>query len=90
MRRGAGVQRPSAPRAYRADFAYIPAKLLIEVQGGIWNNGAHTRAKGYEYDRQRNNEAVILGWRVLEFTPGQIKSGHAVFAVKRALEGFRT
>lgn len=79
-------------RAYRADFAWPAAKLIVEVQGGVHIKGArsHTGGTGYQYDRERTNEAVILGWRVLEFTPKLIKSGRAVFAVKRALEAFRT
>ena len=74
-------------RAFRADFAFVPERLLVEVQGGIHIRGArsHTGIKGYEYDRSRQNEAVVLGWRVLEFTPRQIKCGLAVDTIKRAL-----
>ena len=79
-------------RAYRADFAVLWASpiLLIEVQGGVFKNGAHTRGPGYEYDRLRTNEAIILGYRLLEFTPKHVKNGQAIHAIKRALEAFRT
>ena len=79
-------------RAYRADFACLPAKLLVEVQGGVHIRGkrSHTGGVGYEYDRLRTNEATIMGWRLLEFTPKHIKSGRAIHAIKRALEAFRT
>lgn len=79
-------------RRYKADFAHPMARLLVEVQGGTHIRGkrSHTGAIGYEYDRMRNNEAVILGWRMLEFTPKHIKSGRAIREIKRALEAFRT
>ena len=77
-------------KRYRADFAYPKARLLIEVQGGIYIRArrSHTGGDGYEYDRRRNNEAVVLGYRVLEFTTKHVKSGYAVLTIRRALEAF--
>ena len=72
-------------RKHRADFAFVTKRLLVEVQGGIHNNGAHVRGKGYERDRGRTNEAVIQGWRVLEFTPAQINCGVAIRDIKRSI-----
>ncbi|RDF54634.1 hypothetical protein DWA04_21365, partial [Acinetobacter baumannii] len=34
-------------RKWRADFLIIGTKILIEVEGGIWSGGRHTRGKGY-------------------------------------------
>lgn len=33
-----------AERRWRADFAHLQARVLIEVKGGIWVNRRHNRA----------------------------------------------
>jgi len=71
--------RFAAPRKFRFDFAYVPQKLAIEVEGGIWmKKGGHNTAKGIQRDMEKQNLAVKHGWRVLRFTTQQVKSGMAV------------
>lgn len=74
-------------RMFRADFAYVAERILIEVQGGIWarDPGRHNRGSGYTADLQRTNLAMRLGWRLLAFTEQMIKSGEAVETIRRAL-----
>lgn len=72
-------------RKWRFDFAYPLNKLAIEVHGGIYRQGRHTRGKGFENDREKMNEAQIMGWTVLEVTPRQIKTGAALEWVERFL-----
>jgi very-short-patch-repair endonuclease len=76
-------------RKFRFDFAFIVERIAIEVDGGLHSGGRHTRAKGFEKDCMKLNEAAILGWMVLRFSPSQISSGHAVHTIKRALEARR-
>lgn len=47
------------------DIAWPDKKLLIEVQGGIWTQGAHTRGKGAIRDHDKANYAAAHGWRVM-------------------------
>jgi very-short-patch-repair endonuclease len=54
-------------RKWRFDLACPSLKIGIEVQGGIWIGGRHTRAKGYVADMEKNNEAVKQGWRILYY-----------------------
>lgn len=68
-------------RKWRADFYITGTKLLIEVEGGIWSNGRHTRGKGYLGDMEKYNAATVLGYQVLRFSTEQVKSGKAIKAI---------
>lgn len=75
-------------RKWRFDYARItePA-LAIEIDGGAWSAGRHTRGKGFIADMEKQNYAVLLGWRVLRFTPQQVLKGEAIAFIRRVLEG---
>lgn len=49
------------------DFVCLPAKLVIEVDGGV-----HNTAENKEYDEGRTHELEKLGFRVLRFTNEQV------------------
>ena len=53
------------PRRWRFDLAWIDKKLAVEVEGGVWTNGRHTRPKGFINDCEKYNQAALDGWRVL-------------------------
>ena len=58
-------------RKWRFDYAIPEIKIAIEVEGGIFSNGRHTRGLGYLKDMEKYNEATILGWSLLRYTPQQ-------------------
>lgn len=72
-------------RKWRFDFAWPYRNVALEVEGGTWANGAHTRGKHYESDCEKYSEAAIAGWKVIRVTGGMIKSGLALELVRRAL-----
>lgn len=72
-------------RRFRADFGWAAQKLLVEVQGGAFVNGRHTRGMGFEKDCERKAIAMLLGYRILEVTPRQVKQGKALEWIGRAL-----
>lgn len=72
-------------RRYRWDFAFRAARLLVEVQGGVWTGGKHGRGSGIAKDAEKLAEATLAGWRVLVCTSDQIRSGKALDWVQRAL-----
>ena len=59
-------------RRWRADFAHMEARVLIEIEGGLWVNGRHNRAAGFNADLEKNLEASLAGWRVFRLGPDQI------------------
>ena len=57
---------------WRLDFSWPPRKLAVEVDGGAWTRGRHTRGRGFIEDQRKRNAAIMLGWRVLHYTPDTI------------------
>ncbi len=52
---------------------YRAGQPLWKGTGG----GGHQRVAGYEKDREKDAEALLLGWRVLRISPGMLRSGKA-------------
>lgn len=77
----AGLPRPVTEyrfhpeRRWRFDYA-LPGRLMIalEVEGGVWTGGRHTRGAGYLGDVDKYNEAALLGWLVLRCTPSKLRT----------------
>ena len=65
-------------RRFRFDFAWPDHNMLVEVQGGTWNSGSHSRGTGISRDTEKANLAVLSGWKVLAFTTDQIRDGLAL------------
>lgn len=74
------------PRKWRFDRAWPDHMLAVEIEGGTWTGGRHSRGVGFEADCIKYSEAAIAGWRVLRFTTNMVKTGVAIDALKRALE----
>ena len=47
------------------DFAIIEPKIVLEIEGGIWNKGRHLQPMGFMRDCKKYNLATIEGWRVI-------------------------
>jgi len=61
-------------RKWRADFAIPSRMILIEIEGGIWSGGRHTRGGGFAGDMEKYNAAAVLGYRLLRYTPSQCRA----------------
>ena len=73
-------------RRWRFDLAWIDKKIAVEVEGGVYINGRHSRGAGYENDLDKLNAAQRLGWKVYRYTGKKIKSGEAAQEILMALE----
>lgn len=73
------------PRKWRFDYCWPLQRLALEIEGGLWVNGRHSRGSGAIADLEKYSEAAILGWRVLYATPEEVRSGVAIDRVRRAL-----
>lgn len=72
-------------RRFRFDFAWPTYKVAVEVEGGAWSNGRHTRGQGYIDDCKKYNLAVMWGWSLLRYTKDGIQSGEALRQIEAAL-----
>jgi len=59
-------------RRWRFDFAHQETKTAIEIEGGVFSGGRHTRGKGFSDDCEKYNAADALGWRIQRLTPDMI------------------
>jgi very-short-patch-repair endonuclease len=76
-------------RRFRWDFVWRSARLTVEIQGGTWVQGAHSRGAGQARDAKKQTLAVMAGWRCLVVTSDQIRSGEALGWIEEALKGAR-
>lgn len=56
-------------RKWRFDVAWPKSKVAVEIHGGLFRFGHHSRGKGFLDDREKIGEAQKLGWKVLEVAP---------------------
>jgi very-short-patch-repair endonuclease len=86
----AGVPKPEREyrfhpsRRWRFDFAWPAQKLAVEIEGGTFSGGRHTRGSGFEADAEKYAEAVLAGWRVLRVSTAMVTDGRALRLVERA------
>ena len=71
------------PRRWKTDFAWPDFRLILEVEGGAYTHGRHTRGASYVADMEKYNELAIRGFFLLRVTPGQVETGEALQVVER-------
>ena len=72
-------------RRWRFDLCFVDQRLAVEVDGGAFANGRHTRGSGFRNDCEKGAAAAALGYRVLHVMPEHITSGIALQWVETAL-----
>lgn len=60
-------------RKFRADFAFMKKRVLVEIEG--WGHQCKSR---FEADLHKYNSAASLGWRLVRLTPKMILSGKSI------------
>lgn len=73
-------------RRWRFDYAIPTYKIALEVEGGVWVNGRHTRPKGFLGDIEKYNMAAVKGWRVLRVTPSNLYKAATLKMLREAIE----
>lgn len=74
-------------RMWRFDYAIPEHKIAIEVEGGVWTGGRHTRPQGFLGDIEKYNTATLMGWRVFRVTPEDLYRTATLNLIKQAIQG---
>lgn len=61
-------------RRWRFDYAIAKHRIAIEVEGGVFTGGRHTRPTGFLGDVEKYNTATLYGWRLFRVTPSRLIS----------------
>jgi len=62
-------------RRWKFDFAWPDRMIAVEVEGGAWIQGRHTRGQGFLNDCEKYNEAVCLGWSMIRIPTDWVGTG---------------
>jgi len=73
-------------RKWRFDFQLPLRYIAIEVEGGLFVKGRHSRGKSYEADLRKYNQATINGYRLLRYSTDMVKSGEAIKQIMEFIE----
>jgi very-short-patch-repair endonuclease len=74
-----------AERKWRADFAHVESRTLIEIEGGVFikGGGRHNRAAGFITDAEKYLAAFLAGWNVVRLTEAQITAPNIEQIIRR-------
>lgn len=73
-------------RRWRIDYA-IPSQLIaIEVEGGVYIQGRHTRGSGFVKDMEKYNELACKGWTLLRVTPDSLLTSNTLEMIQRCVK----
>lgn len=87
----AGIEIPVAEyrfhktRKWRFDYAWPAYKVALEIEGGVWSGGRHTRGKGFLGDMEKYNAAAVAGWTVIRCTPDGLMSATTLAMLREVL-----
>jgi hypothetical protein len=68
------------------DRAWPERRLAVEIQGGGWIGGRHTRGAGLEGDCVKACDLVAAGWTLVPVTPAMVIDGRALAYLERLLK----
>lgn len=86
-----GLPRPTPEvqfhptRKWRCDFCWIAERVVMEVDGGIFTNGRHTRGSGWIKDAEKRRELAAMGYLLIPVSPDEVAAGAWVDPARRAL-----
>ena len=76
-------------RKWRIDYFFEAngIRVALEVEGGVWTNGRHTRGAGFLKDMEKYNALSEAGIWLVRTTPSELLKVKTVELIKRILDG---
>lgn len=71
-------------RRWRIDIL-VADSVAVEVDGGGWVMGRHSRGAGIEADAEKSAHIAISGYRLIRVTPKHVQSGEALNWIEAAI-----
>jgi hypothetical protein len=74
-------------RRWRWDWAWAQSRppLALEIDGGLFIRGRHSRGAGQEADMEKRAAGLLLGWRILIVSPRMLQDGRALAWLEQLL-----
>ena len=72
-------------RKWRFDYAFLEDRIALEVEGGIFSGGRHTRGSGFVGDMVKYNAAGAMGWIVLRCQPNELLRTATIEMIRQAI-----
>ena len=73
-------------RKWRFDYCWLDKMIALEVEGGVFTGGRHTRGIGFKNDIEKYNNASLLGYRLIRTTPTELRSIENIELIKNILK----
>lgn len=73
-------------RRWRFDLAWPKRGVALEIQGGIWTQGRHSRGAAMLAEWEKLNTAAGLGWRILYCQPKELLKQEMAHTIIHALD----
>lgn len=73
-------------RKWKFDYAWPAHQVALEVEGGAFIQGRHTRGAGFIKDLEKYSTAASMGWLVIRCTPQQLMTEQTVKFVAEAIK----
>jgi hypothetical protein len=72
-------------RKWQFDWAWVPQRVALEIEGGTWQIGRHQRRAGFIEDMNKYNTAILDGWVLIRVTPETLTAPETFTMIRRAL-----
>ena len=75
------------PKRHTFDFAHLPTKTAIEIQGGTWVSGmGHSSGTGIRRDIAKTQLAAGLGWVVIPLASDHVADHEKLAAIAQVIQ----